>query len=83
MQWFYVRSMRCRIIACNRQQRWPYNLLIEKLQELEEKPNFSVILRQPVAHLIKLHVLGKITPSLSHSVFPQNGGYRVGLLSRD
>ena len=44
MQWFYVRSMRRRIIACNRQQRWPYNILIEKLQELEEKPNFSVTL---------------------------------------
>ena len=42
MQWFYVRSMRRRIIACNRQQRWPYNILIEKLQGLEEKPNFSL-----------------------------------------
>ena len=41
MQWFYARSMRCRIIACNRQQRWPYKILIEKLQELEEKPYFT------------------------------------------
>ena len=32
------------IIACNRQQRWPYKILIEKLQELEEKPKFSVTL---------------------------------------
>ena len=36
--------MRRRIIACNRQQRWPYKILSEQLQELEEKPNFSVTL---------------------------------------
>ena len=36
MQWFYVRSMRRRITACNSQQMWPYKILIEKLQELEE-----------------------------------------------
>ena len=36
MQWFYVRSMRRRIIACNRQQKWPYKIMIEKLQKLEE-----------------------------------------------
>ena len=35
--------MRHQIIACNRQQRWPYKKIsIEKLQELKEKPNYSV-----------------------------------------
>ena len=40
MQWFYVRYMRRRKIACYSQQRWSYKILIEK--ELEEKPNISV-----------------------------------------
>ena len=45
MQWFYVKYMRRRIIACNRQQRWPYKIqVIKKLQEFEEKPNFSFTL---------------------------------------
>ena len=51
----YVRFMRRPIICCNRQQRWPYKILIEKFQELEERQNFNVTIVFEYFHIFETH----------------------------